>query len=112
MRSALSRKALLADLRAKKIVDIVPEEVRQIYTLLESDFSPLELCAQVMVASFQSVVLLYSCTGFHTCLVCSEPRQFQASCPFKNVGLQRSKAYSTLGFSQHQMITCKHERLV
>ena len=51
MRSALSRKALLADLRAKKIVDIVPEEVRQIYTLLESDFSPLELCAQVTAAS-------------------------------------------------------------
>ncbi len=47
MRSALSRKALLADLRAKKILDIVPEEVRHIYTLLESDFSPLELCAQV-----------------------------------------------------------------
>ncbi|CAL8465076.1 g4611 [Coccomyxa elongata] len=47
MRSALSRKALLADLRAKKIVDIVPEEVRHIYTLLESEFSPLELCAQL-----------------------------------------------------------------
>ncbi|EIE20453.1 hypothetical protein COCSUDRAFT_30620 [Coccomyxa subellipsoidea C-169] len=47
MRSALSRKALLSELRAKKIVDIVPEEVRQIYVLLESDFSPLELCAQV-----------------------------------------------------------------
>lgn len=47
MRSALSRKALLSELRAKKLVDIVPEEVRQIYVLLESDFSPLELCAQV-----------------------------------------------------------------
>ncbi|KAK9917232.1 hypothetical protein WJX75_002153 [Coccomyxa subellipsoidea] len=47
MRSALSRKALLSELRAKKLVDIVPEEVRQIYVLLESDFSPLELCAQI-----------------------------------------------------------------
>ena len=47
MRSALSRSALLGELRSKKVIDLVPDEVRQILGLLESDFNPLQLCKQL-----------------------------------------------------------------
>ena len=47
MRSALSRSALLGELRVKKVIDLVPEEVRQIHGLLEADFNPLQLCKQL-----------------------------------------------------------------
>ena len=47
MRSALSRSALLGELRVKKVIDLVPEEVRQIHGLLEAEFNPLQLCKQL-----------------------------------------------------------------
>ncbi len=47
MRSALSRSALLGELRVKKVIELVPEEVRQIHGLLEADFNPLQLCKQL-----------------------------------------------------------------
>jgi len=43
----LSRPALLASLSASNLLSLVPPEVRTLYELLTSDFSPLELCAQV-----------------------------------------------------------------
>ena len=47
MRSALSRTALLGELRVKKVIDLVPEPVRRIHGLLEADFNPLQLCKWV-----------------------------------------------------------------
>lgn len=44
---ALSRPALLSDLLAKGLLNLVPEPVKQLYTILESDFSPLHLCAKL-----------------------------------------------------------------
>ena len=46
-RTALSRAALVADLRDKGLPSAVPEDIRQILTLLESDFKPLELCRRL-----------------------------------------------------------------
>eukprot|EP00884_Botryococcus_braunii_P006913 jgi/Botrbrau1/16222/Bobra.0066s0008.1 len=46
-RSILSRAALVQELSAKGILSLVPEEVRAIHTLLESDFNPLELCKKL-----------------------------------------------------------------
>ncbi|KAK9833458.1 hypothetical protein WJX81_007146 [Elliptochloris bilobata] len=46
-RSALSRGALVADLGAKGVLNLVPEEIKQIHALLEADFVPLELCARL-----------------------------------------------------------------
>ena len=40
----LSRAALVAELQAKGIGNLVPEEIKRIYGLLESEFVPLELC--------------------------------------------------------------------
>ena len=48
MRSALSRAALLGELRVKKVIDLVPEPVRRIHSLLEADFNPLQLCKWVL----------------------------------------------------------------
>ena len=42
--SLLSRSSLLAELHAKGIPSLVPEEVKQILGLLEAEFVPLELC--------------------------------------------------------------------
>lgn len=47
MRGALSRSALLGELRAKKVIDLVPEEVRAIHGLLEAEFNPLQLCKRL-----------------------------------------------------------------
>ena len=47
MRSALSRTALLGELRVKKVIDLVPDPVRRIHGLLEADFNPLQLCKWV-----------------------------------------------------------------
>lgn len=46
-RSILSRAALVQELSSKGILSLVPEEVRAIHTLLESDFNPLELCKKL-----------------------------------------------------------------
>mmetsp|Transcript_33886 Transcript_33886/g.95996 ORF Transcript_33886/g.95996 Transcript_33886/m.95996 type:complete len:1014 (-) Transcript_33886:241-3282(-) len=43
----LSRNALLSDLLAKGLHNMVPTEVSQIYKLLESDFDPLNLCKKM-----------------------------------------------------------------
>lgn len=46
-RTALSRSALLSDLTAKGLLNLVPEPIKQLYAVLESDFSPLHLCAKL-----------------------------------------------------------------
>lgn len=46
-RSILSRTALVSDLSSKGVVNLVSNEVRQIYSLLEADFTPLELCQRL-----------------------------------------------------------------
>ncbi len=46
-RSILSRAALVSELSSKGILTLVPEEVRAIYTMLETDFNPLELCRRL-----------------------------------------------------------------
>lgn len=46
-RSILSRTALVSDLSSKGVVNLVSDEVRQIYSLLEADFTPLELCQRL-----------------------------------------------------------------
>ena len=46
-RALLSRATLIADIERKGLLTLVPEEVRQIYTVLESDFNPLQLCRDI-----------------------------------------------------------------
>ena len=43
----MSRTALVSDLSSKGVVNLVSDEVRQIYSLLEADFTPLELCQRL-----------------------------------------------------------------
>lgn len=43
----MSRTALVADLSSKGVVNLVSDEVKQIYSLLEADFTPLELCQRL-----------------------------------------------------------------
>jgi translation initiation factor 3 subunit A len=38
---------LVSDLSSKGVVNLVSDEVRQIYSLLEADFTPLELCQRL-----------------------------------------------------------------
>ena len=47
IRSALSRGALVSELGAKGVLNLVPAEIRRIHTLLESEFNPLQLCHQL-----------------------------------------------------------------
>ena len=47
VRSALSREALVPELVAKGVLNLVPPEIKRIHTLLESEFSPLQLCHQL-----------------------------------------------------------------
>lgn len=37
----------MSDLSSKGVVNLVSDEVRQIYSLLEADFTPLELCQRL-----------------------------------------------------------------
>ena len=37
----------MADLSSKGVVNLVSDEVKQIYSLLEADFTPLELCQRL-----------------------------------------------------------------
>ena len=46
-RAVLSRATLIIDIERKGLLTLVPEEVRQIYTVLESDFNPLQLCRTI-----------------------------------------------------------------
>jgi len=46
-RELLSRSALLSDLLSKGVQHLVPPEIAEIYTLLESDFNPLQLCNKI-----------------------------------------------------------------
>jgi len=43
----LTRTGLLTELQAKGVLNIIPQEVKDIFALLESDFNPLELCARL-----------------------------------------------------------------
>ncbi len=43
----MSRTALVSDLSSKGVVNLVSDEVRQIYSLLEAEFTPLELCQKL-----------------------------------------------------------------
>ena len=47
IRSALSRGALVSELGAKGVLNLVPPEIKRIHTLLESEFNPLQLCHQL-----------------------------------------------------------------
>ncbi len=38
---------MVSDLSSKGVVNLVSDEVRQIYSLLEADFTPLELCQRL-----------------------------------------------------------------
>ena len=40
----LARTALVGELASKGVGNLVPDEIKQILTLLEGDFVPLELC--------------------------------------------------------------------
>ena len=46
-RQILSRSALVSELAAKGILNLVPEPVKQLYAVLEQDFSPLQLCRKL-----------------------------------------------------------------
>ncbi|KAK9824579.1 hypothetical protein WJX72_011465 [[Myrmecia] bisecta] len=46
-RNILSRTALVSELASKGVLNIVPDEIKQIHALLESDFTPLELCQRL-----------------------------------------------------------------
>ncbi len=43
-RNVLARTALVGELASKGVGNLVPDEIKQILTLLEGDFVPLELC--------------------------------------------------------------------
>lgn len=49
-REVLSRSALLAELAAKGLLQLVHPEVRSLHSLLEAEFHPLDLCARVGTA--------------------------------------------------------------
>jgi hypothetical protein len=46
-RSVLSRQALLSAVSTPQMLALVPPEVRQVYDLLTTEFSPLELCQRM-----------------------------------------------------------------
>lgn len=46
-RAFLSRSALLADIERKGLLQLVPEQVRQIYSVVEGGFNPLQLCQEL-----------------------------------------------------------------
>ncbi len=72
MRSALSRTALLGELRMKKVIDLVPEPVRRIHGLLEADFNPLQLCKWV---PHQNNSTVFSCCSvYHELAACTSLR--------------------------------------
>lgn len=70
-RSILSRTALVSDLSSKGVVNLVSDEVRQIYSLLEADFTPLELCQRLapLLKQLESVTETMS-GGFRSQLQC------------------------------------------
>lgn len=43
----LTRSALLAELTAKGLLNLVPEQIKLLYTTLDQDFSPLQLCKKL-----------------------------------------------------------------
>ena len=59
----------MADLSSKGVVNLVSDEVKQIYGLLEADFTPLELCHRLspLLESLASVNKEMS--GLHHCAV-------------------------------------------
>ena len=62
-RSILSRTALVSDLSSKGVVNLVSDEVRQIYSLLEADFTPLELCQRLAPLLTQLETVTKSMSG-------------------------------------------------
>ena len=45
--SLLTRQGLLSDVTSKGLLNLVPEPINQLYTILEQDFSPLHLCQKL-----------------------------------------------------------------
>ena len=43
----LMRTSLLAELTAKGLLNLVPDSIKQLYAILEQDFSPLQLCRKL-----------------------------------------------------------------
>lgn len=43
----LTRQGLLSDVTNKGLLNLVPEPINQLYTILEQDFSPLHLCQKL-----------------------------------------------------------------
>lgn len=93
-RSILSRTALVSDLSSKGVVNLVSDEVRQIYSLLEADFTPLELCQRLapLLEKLETVIesmsgiwlllMLAAVTAAHTseaCLLCEHLSSMLAS---------------------------------
>ena len=46
-RQVLMRPSLLAELTAKGLLNLVPDSIKQLYAILEQDFSPLQLCRKL-----------------------------------------------------------------
>lgn len=45
--SLLTRQGLLSDVTSKGLLNLVPEPINQLHTILEQDFSPLHLCQKL-----------------------------------------------------------------
>lgn len=43
----LTRQALVHDVTSKGLLNLVPEPIKQLYAVLESEFSPLHLCQKL-----------------------------------------------------------------
>lgn len=43
----LTRQALVHDVTSKGLLNLVPEPIKQLYAILESEFSPLHLCQKL-----------------------------------------------------------------
>ena len=69
-RSILSRTALVSDLSSKGVVNLVSNEVRQIYSLLEADFTPLELCQRLAPLLEKLETVTEPMSGMLTLLAC------------------------------------------
>lgn len=87
---------MVSDLSSKGVVNLVSDEVRQIYSLLEADFTPLELCQRLapLLEKLETVTEAMSGTGClmqHTCTHASKAFQqrnkFASLCQSCTTGL-------------------------
>lgn len=60
---------MVSDLSSKGVVNLVSNEVRQIYSLLEADFTPLELCQRLAPLLEKLETVTEPMSGMIPCLV-------------------------------------------